>query len=294
MHVYASLADAKRYASDEGIAWGEGSTNDALALSILESLSRHVDGWARRSRMFGSGFGPRLGTNRYDAKGGTELDLRDDLLDTDTVTLLASTASTDTSAIVEDTDFFLVNQGGGYEPAPYRKAVLHGLGDTTHFPTGLRVIEWAGKWGHQDVRRTLTATLDAALNASATTVAVTDLDELSPGMTLLVGSEQMYVVTLIPDAMGDTITVDRGVNGTTAASHLDEAALERYVYDPRVVDATLRLWGRRWAARNAGADGTDGGGSAGIVTPRESEDTILRRTLGDLKLMGPVVVGRPA
>ena len=54
---------------------------------------------------------------------------------------------------------------------------------------------------------------------------------------------------------------------------------------------TLRLWGRRWAARTAGADGMDGGGNVGVISPRESEDTILRRTVGHLRLMGPVVFG---
>ena len=285
MHTYASLDDAKRFLTDEGIAWGDGSTNDPLALAILESVSRRVDEWCRRER---SGFGPRVGTNRYDASGGTTLDFGDDLLTTTTATLLASTASATTSTITADTDYFLVNQRGDYEPGPFRRAILHGQGTTTAFPTGLRVIEWAGTWGHSNQTRTLTATTAEALDDSETTVEVSAVAELSPGQTILVGSEQMYVRATTDDTQ-DSIEVVRAVNGTTATTHLTAAPIARYVYDPAVVDVTLRLWLRRWRARDAGADGTDGGGAVGVMVPRESEDTILRRGVGHLRLMGSVV-----
>ncbi len=285
MHTYASLADAKRFLTDEGIAWGDGSTNDSLALAFLESVSRRVDEWCRRER---SGFGPRLGTNRYDASGGTTLDFGDDLLSTTTATLLASTASATTSTIAADTDYFLVNQRGDYEPGPFRRAILHGQGTTTAFPSGFRVVEWAGTWGHRDETRTLTVTTSEALDDSETTIDVSALTGISPGMTLLLESEQVYV-TDSTDSTTDSIEVVRGVNGTTAASHLTGLAISRYVYDARVVDVTLRLWLRRWRARDAGADGVDGGGQVGIMVPRESEDTILRRGVGHLRLMGSVV-----
>lgn len=281
-HVYASLDEAKRYAADEGIAWGPGSTNDALALSILVSVSRRIDGWCRRSA-FGSGFGPRLGTNRYDAEGGTALPFRDDCISLTTVTLRASTASATTSTIAADTDYYLVNQQGQYEPGPYRRLILHGQGTAT-LPSGLRVVESAGSWGYQDVTETLTPTTSEALDDSETVIDVSALGELSPGMTILIGTEQMYV-RAVTDSTTDSITVDRGVNGTTAASHLTAAAIVRQVYPGEVTECALRLWGRRWAARSAGADGADGGGQVGISTPRESEDTILRRTIGHLRLI---------
>lgn len=292
MHTYASVADAKRYATDEGIAWGEGSTNDALALGILESASRRVDGFCRRGP---SGFGPRIGTNRYDAEGGTTLDFGDDLLTTTAVTFRDGTASAVTSTPAANTDYYLVNQQGSYDSGPYRRAILHGQGTITRLPSGLRVIDWAGTWGERDERRTLTAVVDAALNDSATSVAISAVAEFSPGMTIRVGTEQMYVELVDADVSQDTLTVVRAVNGTTIAAHADCAPISRYVYHPAVVEATLRIWFKRWGARNAGADGTDGGGEVGVTVGRESEDTILRRTLGpqgaNLRLMGAVVFG---
>jgi hypothetical protein len=286
MHVYASLADAKSYIAEEGLAWGAGSTNDQLALSILESASRRVDAWCRRSS-FGSGFGPRIGTNRYDASGGTSLALRDDLLSTTSVTSLGSTGSATTTTLVAETDFYLLNQKGSYDSGPYRKAVLHGNG-VTAFGKGKRVVSWAGAWGHQDVTRPLVPTTAEALDDSETECDVSALTGLSPGMTVLIGSEQLYI-TALTDSTTKSITVVRGVNGTIAATHLTAAPIARYVYDSTVVDVTLRIWLRRWRARDAGADGTDGGGDVGVLVPRESEDTILRRGVGHLRLLGQVV-----
>lgn len=282
-HVYASLADAKEYARDEGTAWAAGSTNDRRALAILESVSRRVDEWCGRSA-FGSGFGPRTGTNRYDGSGDTDLFLRDDLISATTVTRRAATAAATTSTLTANTDYYLRNQRGQYEPGPYRTVILHGLGTAT-FGTGFRVTDLLGSWGHQDVRRTLVATTAEALDDNETGIdlSASALTEISPGMTLLLESEQVYVRS-VTSGTPDVATVDRGQNGTTAATHVTSLAISKYVYDAAVVDATLRLWGRRWTARYAGADGADGGGAMGIVNPRESEDTILRRTVGHLRL----------
>jgi len=41
---------------------------------------------------------------------------------------------------------------------------------------------------------------------------------------------------------------------------------------------------RRWRARDAGADGMDGGGQVGVIAPREGEDLILLRTIGHLRI----------
>jgi hypothetical protein len=286
MHTYASLDGAKRYLTDEGIAWGEGSTNDQLALDSLESVSRRVDWWCRRSS-FGSGFGPRIGTNRYDASGGTTLDFFDDLISTTGVVSRASTGSATTTAPAADTDYYLTNQMGTYEPGPFRRAMLHGQGTVTAFGRGARVVEWSGTWGHQSVTYPLAPTTAEALDETETEVDVSALTDLSPGMTILVGSEQMYVRG-VTDSTTDSITVVRGVNGTTAATHQTAKPIARYVYDAGVVEVTLRLFARRWTARNAGADGTDGGGQMGLLVPREGEDTILRRTVGHLRLMGKV------
>ena len=54
----------------------------------------------------------------------------------------------------------------------------------------------------------------------------------------------------------------------------------------RAHDTTLRLFLRRWKARDAGADGTDDGIGVPAQVMRESEETIIRRGMGDLALIG--------
>ena len=287
-HTYASLLDAKRYATDEGIAWGSGSTNDALALSILESVSRRVDFVCHRSS-FGSGFGPRTGTNEYDARYGATLDLLDDCLSITSVTSYADTAHSSSVTPVEDTDFYLVNQAGTYSPAPYRRLVLHRSGSVTQFGWGLKVISIVGTWGHAADTTALTATGTVA-STSTTTLTLSAADAaLSAGQTLLIESEQVYVRSYADDAT--TAVIDRGVNGTTAATHSAGTALAYYRYDSRVWEATLRVWLRRWAARNSASNTYDGGGDIGTVRFQPGEDRILREALGELRLMGQAVFG---
>src|SRR3990170_2543849 len=116
-----------------------GTTNDTLLLGVLASVSETIDDRLERSG-FGSGFGPRTGTNRYDGAGGSKLRLRDDLLTATTVTLLDSTESATTQTPVADTDYYLLNADGTYEPAPYRTLLLHGQGISA-FGSGKRVTE---------------------------------------------------------------------------------------------------------------------------------------------------------
>jgi hypothetical protein len=106
-------------------------------------------------------------------------------------------------------------------------------------------------------------------------------------MTIRIDDEQMYV-TATTDATTDSITVERGVNGTTAASHDTLAPISRYVYDSSVHTLALRLAEKRWKARDAGADGNDGGADVGTLSLREGEDTIIRRMLGPVTLVGNV------
>jgi hypothetical protein len=85
---------------------------------------------------------------------------------------------------------------------------------------------------------------------------------------------------------GTALTVRRGQNGTTAATHLASAAAAIYLYPAEVTDATLQIAQRRWKARDAGADGSYGGGPIPVQVPTAAatEMSILSRTLAHLKV----------
>lgn len=282
-HTYATVAEANDYYTSGGATKfaSESAGLVALKLSILASVSRRIDTVCHRSD-FGSGFGPRIGTNKYDADGCNELRLRDDLLSMTTLGVATATGGSATTLVV-DTDYLLANPDG-YTGAPWRKVIRHSGGSPLSFGSGYRLISALGVWGHSDVTIPNATTMASGFSASTTATSFTTsaTPTLSPGMTLLVGTEQMYLYAL----SGTTATVVRGVNGTTAAVHADASAIAVYQYDSRVHDVALRLFQRRWKARDAGADGTDGGLDISSQRTVEGEKLIIERGLSDLILLG--------
>lgn len=278
-HTYATIDDA-----NDGIKSGGAATlttNTAAKLAILEAVSRRIDEVCHRSK-FGSGFGPRIGTNYYDGDGSNTLYLGDDLQSLSAFTVASATGGTGVSPVAT-TDYFLAN-ADGYTGPPWRAIILHGSGTPTVFGPGYRTIAATGTWGHSNVTVPSTTTMASgfAASASATTFTTSASPTLSPGMTILVGTEQMYVSGL----SGTTATVVRGANGSTAAVHADGSAIAVYQYDARVRETAIRLFLRRWKARDAGADGTDGGVDIPSQQTREGEKLIIERGLSGLLLLG--------
>lgn len=282
-HVYATLDDA-----NEAIRTGgatafatESASVKAYKLSILDAVSRRIDNVCHRSA-FGSGFGPRTGVNYYDGDGSNTLLLSDDLLSLSAFTVAPGTTQAAVSPVVS-TDYYLANPGG-YTGPPWRKIILHGIGSPTTYAAGFRTIAATGQWGYSNTTVTSSTTMASGFAASttATTFTTSATPLIVPGMTLLVGSEQMYLSALSTT----TATVVRGVNGTTAAVHADGSAIAYYTYDGRVHDVCLDLFLRRWKAKQAGADGTDGTIDQPGVIRRESERTIIEKGLSDLLMLG--------
>ena len=89
---------------------------------------------------------------------------------------------------------------------------------------------------------------DAIADATATSVTVSARADVEAGHTLLVDSEQLYVKSY----SGNTLTVVRGVNGTTATSHGGGAAIDIYRHPVPIVEAAImqaaRLWRRKDSA----------------------------------------------
>jgi hypothetical protein len=278
-HVYASVAEADDYTTSGGAAKfaTQPASTVALKLGILEAVSRVIDADMGRS------FGPRIGTNRYNGSGRTYLRLGDDLQTITSITIRPSTGSATTTVLAADTDYYALDEADGYSGPPYRRVLLNGSG-TGMFGAGFRVTDIVGVWGYSNVTVPTGVTVASGLAVDATattfTTSASPYPALSPGMTLLIGTEQLYLTGLT----GTAATVVRGANGTTAAVHADASTIARYVYDSRVHEVTLRLYQRRWKARDAGADGSDGGMNVPSTSPHESEDTIIRRGLFGLQL----------
>jgi hypothetical protein len=265
-HTYASVFDFKGYLIDGGDAsWTQ---SDTTILTLLEGASRRIDEWCDRSR-FGSGFGPRIGTNRYDAPAGAVLELEDDLL---AITSVSGVSGGGTVTLTENTDVY----GLPYEPVPYRQLSLAWTGSKA-WGSDQRGTIIVGTWGYSN--ETYALATGGTLTSSATSLILTGGSAYA-GQTLLIDSEQLYVT-----ASGGTATVVRGVNGTTAATHAASAAVSAYRYPRDIVSACLQLTGRRQRSAQAGLTGDFGGGIVPVGTFRDTESSILKSVIGTYRFV---------
>lgn len=267
-HTYATVQELKKYiAEDSDTDTASWTDSDSTLLTLLEGASRRVERYCMRSD-FGSGFGPRIASNRYDADGSDTLDLRDDFQGFSSISLIQGPGG-GTVSLTLDTDIYATPYGG----PPYTGLVFTNLGQAPSF--GLRLWTVAGTAGYSYE----TASLGTAAIASsgATSITLTSGTAYA-GTTLLVGSEHLYVTA---SSGGTALTVLRAQNGTTAAAGTAAASVFRY---PReVVTATLAIAARRNRSAQAGVQGDFGGGTLPIVGNRDTETSILRGTVAHLR-----------
>ena len=137
---------------------------------------------------------------------------------------------------------------------PYTKLLATGSGGKSCFPYGRGNVDVSGLWGWwQHLRRALQV-VDAAADMDATTLTLSALQagraEIAAGNTLLIGEEQVYV--RVRD--GETLTVERGVNGTTGEAISKDSLIDIYVYPAPVSEAALLIAVRLWQSARGGVD----------------------------------------
>lgn len=125
---------------------------------------------------------------------------------------------------------------------------------------------------------------DNPLSASATTITVSDADgadldgftpRFSPGNLIRIESELIDITGV--NTTTNVLTVRRGVNGTTAAAHVQTTAIAVYRVDERVDRIAARQAGLLYARRGAYQVETLDG--VGVVTYPQDLLTELRNSL---------------
>lgn len=230
-NCYATLAELK---ARLGIT---DTNDDAILKSELETASRSIDTHCRRR------FFVEARTRYYTARWGDLLEV-DDLV---AVTTLKTDEDGDRTyeTVWEATDYDLTPFNAPYEQKPYTAIEVTPSGRYA-FATVSRGVEIAANWGYYQYLQALDTLAAAITSTSATSLTATAGSLWSPGMTVLVGSEQMHVEAV----SGNTITVTRGVNGTTAATALINAAVQVYTY-PVVNEACLLLAARLFKRKDS-------------------------------------------
>ena len=296
-HTYCSEAFFRDTLA--GSAYSSGWTQDAdTILKILERASRLVDSYVGDQT-----FGPTTETRLYDL-GGSESwymnngPLRSDprpirsnarslqtydyrasvvpldrwLVSATTVTAYADTARTTSDVLVEGiAEDYLLEP---YNTAPKYRLKLN-EDSTLALGVGQQVLSILGTWGWQYITASASTLSAAITTTTATTLTVASLGNHGAGNTIVVDSEQMYCT----GHSSTTLTVRRGVNGTTAATHLINAAVSIVEHPSDVKMVTADLARMQYRDRDLGVVETIGSGGQGTITRSSSE---MRSTLSTL------------
>ena len=232
--IYVSYQDVK---TARGLT---ASDDDTLLRGYCLSASRAWDMQTHRR------FWPLVETRYYDYPGPWTLRLDDDLL------AVATLTNGDGETLTENTDFYL------YPLSEYPKRridIKRDSGSVLQYSSTMqRAISVAGTWGyHDDWANAWADSGDAVgnaggINAAATSITVTDADGADAwGLTprfkadTLIRIDSEYLWITATNTSTNALTVVRGVNGSTAATH--EATADIYTYRP---PQDVVHWITRW------------------------------------------------
>ena len=269
-NAYVSLDTLK----SSGVLNITGTGDDTRLRTLTENVSRMVDRYCNR-HFFALG-----ATRKFDGDGMLAL-LLPDLISID-----ASGVKTDDDkdrtfeTTWAATDYLLLPSNadpasaGNPQSRPYSRIEVDvDAGTKSEFPVGRQTVQIAGEWGFWRHLARATETADAIADATTTSVTVSSRADVEAGHTVLIDSEQMYVRSY----SGSTLTVVRGTNGTTAASHSGGVAIDIYQYPGPIVEATIMQTARLWTRKDAAFAGVTGFPETGQVrvSNRLDPDTAL-------------------
>jgi len=245
MNVYATLAQIRAYLQAAGTTMS--TSDDEKLTQYLIWSSRLIDRRCHRR------FYPRIETRHFDYQDTLRLFVDDDLLAVETLTVDDST--------IANTEWLL------YPLTQYPKAWIEIKHNSTslftYSGTPQDCIQVTGTWGYHDdwdnawVDSQDTVQDDPLTNA-ATSLTVADADGVDiNGLTprFSVGSllkiEDEYLVVTTVNTSTNTLTVQRGVNGTTAAQHTQGTTIYTFIPFTPAVTAVLDLTKWIYEHRNA-------------------------------------------
>ena len=237
--VYVTMAELKAELSRDDIK------DDNLLKSKCFNASRLFDLACHRH------FFPVYETRYYDHPGdyvsaftainNSRLLLDEDLLAVDTLT-------TDNGGTTIASADYILRRGKSSNFPPFNNIELKTNGTTTIFSysgTPQESNAVTGWWGyHEDWGNAWLDSGDTVqddpLSDSATTVTVDNARNFEPQQLIRLGTEYAYIESI--NTTAETLTVKRGVNGTTAASHLQDTTI--YIYQ---VQSDISEIVKQWA-----------------------------------------------
>ena len=239
---------------------------------LLEQASRHMDKQTHRR------FYCWEGIKYYDGKYGNLL--IDDVL---SISLLRLDEDADDTyeATMAATDYLLYPAN----KLPYDRLELSNDSDYGGFAAGVRRgVEITGVHGYGDGESatpfytTGQVVRDNPLTAGATTITTIATTTLGAGMTLRIESEQVYITSI---TNATTFVVMRGVNGTTAAVHIQDTPMSLYKAPSPIIQATLILAMRAWKRKDSAFQDAVGSPDTGLIVVYKDEDPYVKGVIHD-------------
>ena len=236
--LYGDLTKLKDSSLLDDPAGGSGSDDELFQLLLAVSVA--VDDYCNRR------FYPLAATRTFDGPADVLLPVPDLL----SVTSLKSDDDDDgtyeTTWATTDYQLLPLNaQPSQHWGGPYYAVRALARGTKQTFDAGQARYEIAGIWGYRDFQEPSGSLTDGAVGDPTTTTVTVDAGtDFAVGQTVLVDSEQLLVTAI----SGNSLTVTRGLNGTTAATHTDNSTVSILRWPAPVERATLintaRIWTR--------------------------------------------------
>ena len=265
---YVSLDTLK----SSGVLNITGAGDDGRLRGLAESVSRIVDRYANRH------FYSLSATRKFDGAGSLAL-LVPDLISVDTSglktdddkdrTFETTWATTDYLLLPSNADPATANNP---QSRPYSRIEVDvDAGTKSEFAAGREMVQVAAQWGWWQHLRRASETANAVADATTTSVTVSSRTDVEAGHTILIDSEQMYVQSYATN----TLTVVRGVNGTTAASHDAGSAIDIYDYPGPIIEATIMQTARLWRRKDSAFAGFPESGQTRVFDRLDPEVMLL-------------------
>ena len=223
------------------------TAHDNLYYRLSERISRMIDRHTQRT------FYPWTRTAKFEGSGDSDQWISD-LFSATTVSV--GTGSYDSDGAIMDSDFastdYLLYFGNDDAPlSTYNRLVLDPNGLMGTFPEGLEQVQIDGVWCFHNSRadaweNSMDTVQDNPLSSSATSITVSDADGtdqwgITPRFQIgqLIRIESEYCEITNVDASTDALTVVRGRNGSTAASHVQNTQIDIWQPDPIVKEVCI-------------------------------------------------------
>lgn len=262
IRYYCTLAQARAAANMQS----SDTSRDSEILNKIRYVSSRIE-----QMKDGVTFEPVIATRYYDARGshifkaGVQMEV---------APLLAVTSITlgDTT-VLTGSDYTLLPRGA----SPYQRILLNrdsGYRWTDYSDDYEGAISIAGTWGWHDNYSAawVSATTISAdvTTTSATTVTVTSAASLSAGHLIKIDSEYLRITNV----SSNTLTVTRGQNGSTAATHTSGAAVSYWQSFSMVTQAAAR-WSAFLISRDGAFQQASFDGVTTVSYPQDAPGDVL-------------------